>query len=81
MFDGSSFIVNDDGEIVVKIPERLSRATWTKQMGADRHDYGSPLRYAPSRLVVAVSGRHIRGDVVGLRDYVNANGFRVCCSA
>ncbi len=72
VFDGSSFIVNDDGEIVVQMPD-WDEATWTTEW--DRTDNG--WRCA-TRRVSALSPFPediYRAMVVGLRDYVNTNGF------
>ncbi len=72
VFDGSSFIVNDDGEIAVQMPdwqEALWPTTWERtangwRCATTRHHKLSPF---PEDIYMAM--------VVGLRDYVTRNGF------
>jgi len=72
VFDGSSFIVNDDGEIPVQMPD-WQEALWLTQWernangwrcATTRHHTLSPF---PEDIYMAM--------VVGLRDYVARNGF------
>ena len=72
VFDGASFVLNADGSLAVQMPafrEHLSLTEWTR--GADGW-------------VCSIGERHLveegdQGDyaacVLGLRDYVNKNGF------
>ena len=72
VFDGSSFIVNDDGEIPVQMPdwqEALWLTEWERtangwRCATTRHHQLSPF---PEDIYMAM--------VVGLRDYVERNGF------
>jgi NAD+ synthase len=72
VFDGSSFIVNDDGEIPVQMPdwqEALWLTEWERtangwRCATTRHHKLSPF---PEDIYMAM--------VVGLRDYVERNGF------
>jgi NAD+ synthase len=72
VFDGSSFIANDDGEIPVQMPdwqEALWLTEWERttngwRCATTRHHTLSPF---PEDIYMAM--------VVGLRDYVGRNGF------
>ncbi len=72
VFDGSSFIVNDDGEIVVQMPD-WDEATWKTDWQRTANGWRcatrrvSPLSPFPEDIY--------RAMVVGLRDYVIGNGF------
>jgi NAD+ synthase len=72
VFDGSSFIVNDDGEIVVQMPD-WDEAIWTTSWQRSAKGW----RCGTERVsTLAPFPEDIyRAMVVGLRDYVNANGF------
>ena len=71
-FDGSSFVVNDDGAIIVQMPdwtEALLVTDWSRGPNSWRCDTNSlmPLDPFPQDIYHAM--------MVGLRDYVEANGF------
>jgi NAD+ synthase len=71
-FDGSSFVVNDDGAITVQLPdwtEALVVTDWSRGPNGWRCDTHSlaPLDPFPQDIYHAM--------MVGLRDYVAANGF------
>ncbi len=72
VFDGSSFIVNDDGEIVVQMPD-WDEATWTTQW--ERTDHGWRCATRRVSTLSPFPEDIYRAMVVGLRDYVDANGF------
>ena len=71
-FDGSSFVVNDDGETAVQMPdweEALALIDWTRTANGWRcaAQDPSPLSAYPEDIY--------RAMVVGLGDYVRGNGF------
>ena len=71
-FDGSSFIVNDDGEIAVQMPdweESLAVTGWARTPNGWRCEEGekATLSTYPENIYLAM--------MTGLRDYVAANGF------
>ncbi|MGH6707056.1 MAG: NAD+ synthase [Sphingomicrobium sp.] len=71
-FDGSSFIVNDDGEIAVQMPdweESLAITGWVRTPNGWRCEEGETaiLSAYPENIYLAM--------MTGLRDYVAANGF------
>jgi NAD+ synthase len=72
VFDGSSFVVNDDGEIAVQMPdwdEALWTTEWVRGANGWRCEAGrkSHLSAYPEDIY--------RAMMVALRDYVTANGF------
>jgi NAD+ synthase len=71
-FDGSSFIVNDDGEIAVQMPdweEALAITQWVRTANGWRCEDGGKaiLSAYPEDIYLAM--------MTGLRDYVSDNGF------
>jgi NAD+ synthase len=71
-FDGSSFIVNDEGEIAVQMPdweEALAITDWVRTPNGWRCEEGgtAALSAYPEDIYLAM--------MTGLRDYVAANGF------
>ena len=71
-FDGSSFIVNDDGEIAVQMPdweEAIALTDWQRGPNGWRCEPGerATLSAFPEDIYQAM--------MTGLRDYVRANGF------
>ena len=71
-FDGSSFVVNDDGEIAVQMPdweEALALTQWVRGPNGWRCEPGdmAELSAYPEDIYLAM--------MTGLRDYVAANGF------
>ena len=73
VFDGGSFVVNADGSLAQLLPfftEALVTATWRRVDGVFRCDGETDL-IEPSRLSAIYSAM-----MLGLRDYVNKNGFK-----
>ena len=71
-FDGSSFVVNDDGGIVVQMPdwdEALWLTTWSRAPNGWACAPGKKSRLS------AYPEDIYRAMMVGLRDYVGRNGF------
>ncbi len=71
-FDGSSFVVNDDGQIVVQMPdwdEALRLTEWSKGPNGWTCAPGKKSRLS------AYPEDIYRAMMVGLRDYVGRNGF------
>ncbi len=71
-FDGSSFIVNDDGTIAVQMPdweEALTMTDWVRGPNGWRCEPGdrASLSAFPEDIYLAM--------ITGLRDYVTSNGF------
>jgi NAD+ synthase len=72
VFDGSSFIVNDDGETALQMPdweEVLAVTDWVRTANGWRCEVGKRSRLS------AFPEDIYRAMVVGLRDYVAVNGF------
>jgi NAD+ synthase len=72
VFDGASFVVNGDGTLAVQMrdwEEQEVTTNWTKTAQGWRCDRGevAPLAEGPEEIYCAM--------VMGLRDYVNRNGF------
>ncbi len=72
VFDGSSFVTNDDGGIAVQMPdfeEAMALTDWARTANGWRCEPGqkSPLSPYPEDMY--------RAMMVALRDYVGANGF------
>jgi NAD+ synthase len=72
VFDGASFVVNGDGSLAVQMKdweEQEVTTKWTKTAQGWRCDRGeiAPLAEGPEEIWSAM--------VMGLRDYVNRNGF------
>ncbi len=72
VFDGASFVVNGDGSLAVQMKdweEQEVTTKWTKTAQGWRCDRGeiAPLAEGPEEIYCAM--------VMGLRDYVNRNGF------
>ncbi len=73
VFDGGSFVVNADGSLAQLLPfytEALVTTTWRPVDGVFRCDGETELT-EPSRLSTIYSAM-----MLGLRDYVNKNGFK-----
>jgi NAD+ synthase len=73
VFDGGSFVVNADGSLAQLLPfftETLVTATWRRVDGVFRCD-GETALVEPPRLDAIYSAM-----MLGLRDYVNKNGFK-----
>ncbi len=72
VFDGSSFVVNDDGTIAVQMPD-WDEAVWT----TDWERTANGWRCATTRTsrLAPFPEDVYRAMVVALRDYVNDNGF------
>ncbi len=71
-FDGSSFVVNDDGEVAVQLPdweEALAVTDWT------RGPNGWRCTPQPLSTLSAYPEDIYRAMVMGLGDYVRGNGF------
>jgi NAD+ synthase len=71
-FDGSSFVVNDDGEIAVQMPdfeEALAITTWTRGANGWQCEAGDRVNLStyPEDIYLAM--------ITGLRDYVQRNRF------
>ena len=71
-FDGSSFVINDDGEIAVQMPDweqGLTITDWVRAENGWRCEPGdqAALSAYPEDIYLAM--------MTGLRDYVAANGF------
>jgi NAD+ synthase len=71
-FDGSSFVVNDNGEIAVQMPdfeETLAITTWTRGVNGWHCEAGhwTDLSTYPEDIYLAM--------ITGLRDYVQRNRF------
>ncbi|WP_324806079.1 NAD+ synthase [Sphingomonas sp. LY29] len=72
VFDGSSFVVNDDGGVAVQMPdweEALQLTDWVRGPNGWRCEPGPRATLAPYPEDI------YRAMVVGLRDYVGQNGF------
>src|SRR4051812_11322588 len=72
VFDGGSFVVNADGSLAQLLPfftETIVTTTWRRTDGVFRCDGDCELM-EPSRLSAIYSAM-----MLGLRDYVNKNGF------
>ncbi len=72
VFDGSSFVTNDDGTIAVQLPdfeEAMALTEWVRTANGWRCEPGvkAPLSPYPEEMY--------RAMMVALRDYVAANGF------
>jgi NAD+ synthase len=72
VFDGSSFVTNDDGTIAVQLPdfeEAMALTDWVRAPNGWRCEPGekAPLSPYPEEMY--------RAMMVALRDYVTANGF------
>jgi NAD+ synthase len=72
VFDGSSFVTNDDGTIAVQLPdfeEAMALTEWVRTPNGWRCEPGekAPLSPYPEEMY--------RAMMVALRDYVTANGF------
>jgi NAD+ synthase len=72
VFDGSSFVVNDDGEIAVQMPD-WDEALWLTDWAKGANGWRCETRRR-SRLSAYPEDIY-RAMMVGLRDYVTANGF------
>ncbi|KAA5604896.1 NAD+ synthase [Roseospira marina] len=75
VFDGESFVVGADGQMVGRLPswtEAVVPTTWTRPQGTDRPwtCEAAPLAPAPD-----TDEAIYRALVMGLADYVNKNGF------
>jgi len=73
VFDGGSFVVNADGSLAQLLPffsEALMMTTWRRLDGVFRCDGEADLT-EPPRLDAVYSAM-----MLGLRDYVNKNGFK-----
>jgi len=73
VFDGGSFVVNADGSLAHLLPfftESLVTTTWRRHGGVFRCDGDAEL-VQPERLEAIYSAM-----MLGLRDYVNKNGFK-----
>ena len=71
VFDGGSFVMNGDGELALSAPtheECLTLAEFDKQTGVFLHSEKAPLKTLESRVYDSL--------VLGVRDYVNKNGFK-----
>ncbi|MTI13461.1 NAD+ synthase [Sansalvadorimonas verongulae] len=71
IFDGGSFVMNKDGEIATSAPtheEHLLIADFDQQTGAFLSGEQAPLKSLEARIYDSL--------VVGVRDYVNKNGFK-----
>ena len=71
-FDGSSFVVNDDGRIVVQMPD-WDEALWLTQWS--RTANGWTCATGKKTRLSAYPEDIYRAMMVGLRDYVGRNGF------
>ena len=72
VFDGSSFVTNDDGTVAVQLPdfeEAMALTDWVRTANGWRCQLGdvAPLSAYPEEMY--------RAMMVALRDYVTANGF------
>ena len=73
VFDGGSFVVNGDGTLAQRLPfftENVATTTWQRVDGQFRCDGDVELE-EPPRLWAIYSAM-----MLGLRDYVNKNGFK-----
>jgi len=73
VFDGGSFVVNDDRSLAAQLPmfeERVVTTEWTRGPD-DRWRCAEALRVAPEEGAEAI----YRALMLGLRDYVNKNRF------
>jgi NAD+ synthase len=71
-FDGSSFVVNGDGEIAVQMPdwvEAMALTDWVRTSDGWRCEPGERARLSPYPEDI------YRAMMVALRDYVTVNGF------
>lgn len=71
-FDGSSFVVNDDGQIALQMPD-WDEALWLTEWG--RTANGWTCAIAKKSRLSAYPEDIYRAMMVGLRDYVGRNGF------
>ena len=71
-FDGSSFVVNDDGQIALQMPD-WDEALWLTEWG--RTANGWTCATAKKSRLSAYPEDIYRAMMVGLRDYVGRNGF------
>jgi NAD+ synthase len=72
VYDGASFVLNADRTLALQMPcfeEALTLTEWTRQ-GENLTCTPQPLPPAPARLDLIY-----RSMMIGLRDYVNKNGF------
>jgi NAD+ synthase len=72
VFDGSSFVTNDDGSIPVQMPdfeESMALTDWVRTANGWRCESGERARLSP------YPEDMYRAMMVALRDYVGANGF------
>jgi NAD+ synthase len=72
VFDGSSFVTNDDGSIPVQMPdfeEAMALTDWVRTANGWRCEPGERARLSP------YPEDMYRAMMVALRDYVGANGF------
>ncbi|MDT8407160.1 MAG: NAD+ synthase [Methylococcales bacterium] len=69
VFDGASFVTDAQGEVVFRAPE------FEENLAAVSFDQGKPLAGALSPLYREVSSEY-QALILGIRDYVNKNGFR-----
>lgn len=73
VFDGSSFVLNGDGTLAATLPgwaEAVTVTEWSRSAGGEWACAPGPAPQTPSRL----SGIY-HAMMLGLRDYVNKNGF------
>ncbi|MCL6269493.1 NAD+ synthase [Sansalvadorimonas sp. 2012CJ34-2] len=71
VFDGGSFVMNGDGEVVVSAPtheECLVLAEFDRESGQFLKGETAPLKEVEARVYDSL--------VMGVRDYVNKNGFK-----
>ena len=71
-FDGSSFVVNDDGQIALQMPD-WDEALWLTEWS--RTSNGWTCATAKKSRLSAYPEDIYRAMMVGLRDYVGRNGF------
>jgi NAD+ synthase len=71
-FDGSTFVVNDDGEIAVQMPD-WDEAMWLTEW--QRSANGWRCATARTSRLSAYPEDIYRAMMIGLRDYVGRNGF------
>ncbi len=72
VFDGASFVVNPGGAVAVQMPgwePAITLTEWTKDAQGWRCEPG------PLATLEETKGAAYRACVLGLRDYVNKNGF------
>ncbi len=71
VFDGGSFVMNGNGELALSMPtheEALVIAEYDKKSGMFIHGEKAPLKTLEARIYDSL--------VLGVRDYVNKNGFK-----